>query len=78
MPAEITTLVDLYTNSTAAFANNPFIGRRNDNGDWDWTTFEEFGDMIDKARGGLASLGIGKGVRVAIISDNRLEWAVGA
>ena len=78
MPAEITTLVDLYTNSTAAFADNPFIGRRNDNGDWDWTTFEEFGDMIDKARGGLASLGIEKGDRVAIISDNRLEWAVGA
>jgi long-chain acyl-CoA synthetase len=78
MPAEITTLVDLYTNSTAAFANNPFIGRRNDSGEWDWTTFQEFGDMIDKARGGLASLGVEKGDRVAIISDNRLEWAVGA
>ena len=78
MPAEITTLVDLYTNSAAAFASNPFIGRRNDSGEWDWTTFQEFGDMIDKARGGLASLGVEKGDRVAIISDNRLEWAVGA
>jgi long-chain acyl-CoA synthetase len=78
MPAEIATLVDLYTNSTAAFADNPFIGRRKDNGEWDWTTFQEFGDMIDRARGGLASLGIEKGDRVAIISDNRLEWAVGA
>jgi long-chain acyl-CoA synthetase len=78
MPAEITTLVDLYTNSTAAFAKNPLIGRRNDDGEWDWTSYEEFGDMIDKARGGLASLGVTKGDRVAIISDNRLEWAVGA
>jgi long-chain acyl-CoA synthetase len=78
MPAEIVTLVDLYSNSTAAFADNPFIGRRNEDGDWDWTTYREFGDMIDKARGGLAALGIEKGDRVAIISDNRLEWAVGA
>jgi long-chain acyl-CoA synthetase len=78
MPAEITTLVDLYQNSTAAFAKNPLIGRRNEDGSWSWTSYEEFGDMIDKARGGLASLGIEKGDRVAIISDNRLEWAVGA
>jgi long-chain acyl-CoA synthetase len=78
MPAEITTLVDLYTNSTVAFAKNPLIGRRTESGDWTWTTYKEFGEMIDKARGGLASLGIGKGDRVAIISDNRLEWAVGA
>ena len=78
MPAEITTLVDLYQNSTTAFAKNPLIGRRNEDGSWSWTSYEEFGDMIDKARGGLASLGIEKGDRVAIISDNRLEWAVGA
>ncbi|MEN8239156.1 MAG: long-chain fatty acid--CoA ligase [Actinomycetota bacterium] len=78
MPAEITTLVDLYTNSTVAYAKNPVIGRRNDAGEWIWTSYEEFGDMIDKARGGLASLGVAKGDRVAIISDNRLEWAVGA
>jgi long-chain acyl-CoA synthetase len=78
MPAEIATLVDLYTNSTTAFAENPLIGQRTENGDWQWTTYEEFGEMIDKARGGLATLGIGKGDRVAIISDNRLEWAIGA
>ena len=78
MPAEIKTLVDLYHNSTTEFANNPFIGRRNDAGEWAWTSFGEFGEMIDKARGGLAGIGIEKGDRVAIISDNRLEWAVGA
>ena len=61
MPVEIATLVDLYQNSTAAFANNPLIGRRNEDGEWNWTTYKEFGEMIDKARGGLASLGIEKG-----------------
>ncbi len=78
MPAEIATLVDLHTNSTVAYAENPLIGRRNDEGEWSWTTYGEFGQMVDKARGGLVSLGIEKGDRVAIISDNRLEWAVGA
>ena len=78
MPAELATLVDLHTNSTVAYAENPLIGRRNDEGEWSWTTYGEFGQMVDKARGGLVSLGIEKGDRVAIISDNRLEWAVGA
>jgi long-chain acyl-CoA synthetase len=78
MPAEIKTLVDLITNSTTTFANNPLIGRRNDAGEWDWTSYGEFGKMVEKARGGLASLGVVKGDRVAAISDNRLEWAVGA
>ena len=78
MPAEIETLVDLYTNSTVAFADNPLIGRRSDDGEWKWTTYKEFGEAIEKARGGLASLGVSKGDRIAIISDNRLEWAIGA
>jgi long-chain acyl-CoA synthetase len=78
MPAEISTLSELYQNSTATFAKNPFIGRRNEDGEWSWTSYKEFGEMIDKTRGGYATLGVEKGDRVAIISDNRLEWAVGA
>ncbi len=78
MSPRIDTLADLYTNSVAAFAENPVIGERDDNGDWTWMTYGEFGDAIEKVRGGLASLGVTKGDRVAIISDNRIEWAVGA
>ncbi|MCL1595411.1 MAG: long-chain fatty acid--CoA ligase [Actinomycetia bacterium] len=78
MASEIATLVDLYKNSVAAYGDNPLFGRRGEDGDWDWMTYTEFGQAIDDARGGLASLGIGNGDRVAIISDNRIEWAVGA
>ncbi len=78
MPAEIATLVDLYTNSITAFAHNPLFGHRGGDGDWTWMTYEEFGAATTKARGGLASLGVTSGDRVAIISDNRVEWAVGA
>lgn len=78
MPGQISTLVDLYTQSVDAYAGNAFIGQRAGDGDWRWTTYEEFADAVTDARGGLAHLGIGRGDRVAIISDNRLEWAVGA
>jgi long-chain acyl-CoA synthetase len=78
MPQPISTLTDLYTNSTVAFADNPLFGRRGSDGSWDWTTYAEFREAVDQARGGLASLGVGAGDRVAIISDNRVEWAVGA
>ncbi len=78
MGHHITTLADLITHSTAVFADNPLFGERAGDGDWDWTSYGEFGVTVDKARGGLAHLGVTKGDRVAIISDNRIEWAVGA
>ena len=34
--------------------------------------------MVDAFRGGLASLGVQRGDTVAIVSDNRVEWAVAA
>jgi long-chain acyl-CoA synthetase len=78
MATEISTLAELLTNSVASYPNNPLFGVRGTGGDWNWTSYAEFGDAVDKARGGLASLGIGHGDRVAAISDNRVEWAVGA
>jgi len=78
MAKQISTLAELLTNSVASYADNPLFGQRSDDGSWYWTTYAEFGDSVEKARGGLASLGIGHGDRVAVISDNRVEWAVGA
>ncbi len=78
MAHQISTLVDLITHSTVTYADNPLIGQRSGTGDWSWTTYSEFGSALDRARGGLAKLGVTAGDRVAIISDNRLEWAVGA
>jgi long-chain acyl-CoA synthetase len=45
---------------------------------WSWTTYRQFAEMVDHCRGGLAKRGVGPGDRVAIVSDNRLEWAVAA
>ncbi len=78
LTTEIATLAELLTNSVANYPDNPLFGQRAEGDEWHWTTYREFGDAVDKARAGLASLGVEHGDRVAAISDNRVEWAVGA
>ncbi|MBW2465273.1 MAG: long-chain fatty acid--CoA ligase, partial [Deltaproteobacteria bacterium] len=47
-------------------------------GTWNWSTYAEFAKSVDALRGGLASLGVTKGDRVAMIANNRPEWAIAA
>ena len=75
---EFTNLADLLTVSVASFASNPIFGTRQEDGSWTYITYAEFGEQVDAFRAGLASLGVAAGDRVAVISDNRTEWAVGA
>jgi long-chain acyl-CoA synthetase len=59
------------------YADRPVLGTRDGDG-WKWTSYAEFGGLVDQARAALAARGIQRGDRVAVISNNRLEWAVGA
>ncbi|MEN8114023.1 MAG: long-chain fatty acid--CoA ligase [Actinomycetota bacterium] len=77
MATEFRNLVELYESSVGRFAENPLFGTGHADG-WTWMTYHEFGEQVDFARAGLAGLGVGPGDRVAVISDNRIEWAVGA
>ena len=70
-------LVDLYESSVGRYTDNQLFGTRHTEG-WRWITYGEFGKQVDHARGGLAGLGVEAGDRVAVISDNRVEWAIGA
>ncbi len=70
-------LVKLQEESCKKFANNPAFGTL-DSGSWIWTTYGEFSQLVDQLRAGLASLGVGAGDKVAIVSRNRLEWATAA
>lgn len=71
-------LVDLCTKSVERFAGNEIFGNRQADGTWTYITYREFGELVDKARGGFKALGLEPGDRVAIISNNRVEWAVTA
>jgi long-chain acyl-CoA synthetase len=69
------TLVEIYEQSIAKFKSQPLFGTKQ-GGEWRWITYGEFAEQVDAARGALAALGVGKGDRVAIIANNRSEWAV--
>ncbi len=68
-------LVEMFERSVKAYAPRELFGTKK-NGQWVWTTYAEVGRLVDDFRGGLASLGIQRGDRVCIISNNRVEWAV--
>jgi long-chain acyl-CoA synthetase len=70
-------LVSSLDASVRAHGERPVFGVRASDG-WHWTTYAEFGRMVDAFRAALADLGVAAGDRVAVISRNRLEWAVGA
>ena len=68
-------LVDMFERSVKAYGPRELFGTKK-NGEWGWTTYAELGKLVDEFRGGLASLGVKRGDRVCLISNNRVEWAV--
>ena len=70
-------LVQMLENSRQRFGDQPLYGTKRD-GIYEWTTYEEFAEKVDALRGGLASLGVSAGDKVAIICKNTEEWAVSA
>jgi long-chain acyl-CoA synthetase len=78
MGTEFKSLPDLFEASIARFTANPLFGAKQNDGSWSWLSYGDFGEQVGQARAGLAGLGVGTGDRVAVIADNRVEWAVGA
>src|SRR5216684_7076599 len=71
----IVSLVDILEKSAQKYASRELFGTKV--GDqWVYTTYGQFKKLVDDMRGGLAQLGIGRGDKVGIISNNRIEWAV--
>jgi long-chain acyl-CoA synthetase len=70
-------LVELSEVSCRTYRERPLFGTKRPGG-WSWTSYGEFAELVHAFRGGLATLGIAPGDRVAIVSRNRLEWAVAA
>ncbi len=70
-------LVEMLESSRQRFGDQPLYGTKRD-GIYEWTTYEQFAEKVDAFRGGLASLGVSAGDKVAIICKNTEEWAVSA
>ena len=71
------TLTQLFEHSTTKFADRPLFGTKQD-GQWRWMNYGSFRRRVDAFSAGLAALGVTAGDRVAVISNNRPAWAVGA
>ncbi len=70
-------LVEIFEHATGAFAERPLFGVKK-NGAWNWMTYGTFRTQTDAIRGALAGMDIGPGDVVAVISNNRPEWAIAA
>jgi long-chain acyl-CoA synthetase len=71
---EYTDLASLLSAAVAQRSSAPFLGRKR-GGRWEWVTFGDFDRQVASARALLAGLGVTRRDRVAVISNNRLEWA---
>ena len=72
---DVKCLVELQEKATIKFGDNKCFGTRVDD-KFEWISFNEFGRLVQKFRNVLAHHNIGKNDKVALISNNRVEWAV--
>jgi long-chain acyl-CoA synthetase len=71
------TLCDIFDEAVKQHGAREIFGTKVGD-EWRYTTYAEFGALVDRLRAGLASLGVERGDRVAMVSNNRVEWAVAA
>ena len=71
-----TNLVDMFENSVKKFSHRPWIGKKDDNGEYRFKSYGELAERVDNLRAGMARLGVEKGDSVGLIINNSVEWAV--
>lgn len=71
-------LVEMVEESIRRNAHRPLFGTPDSQGNYSWVTYSEVGTRIDALRAALHQLGIARDDAVAVIANNRVEWAVAA
>src|SRR5690606_37160066 len=72
----IPSLVTGWEESSRRLAERGAPAEKSAGGEWVWTSYAELAARVDRCRSGLLRLGVSPGDRVAVISDNRLDWVV--
>jgi long-chain acyl-CoA synthetase len=70
------TLNELYFGALERFGSRPVAARAKRGGRWIELSYRELADRVQDLSLGLLELGIVPGDRVAILSENRPEWAI--
>lgn len=70
------TLHENQVRSCEVYADNELYGMHNDEtGEFEYFKYRDFGLKVNRARAVLKDLGVGPGDKVALIANNRWEWA---
>lgn len=75
---EFTTVPEMFLQAIERFASIPdkYAYSRKINGIYEGVTFAEVAECVEKFAVGLLELGIKRGDRIGIVSENRLEWII--
>jgi long-chain acyl-CoA synthetase len=69
------TIYQVLRETVERFGPRPALGYKRGS-EYDYVTYSQLGDRVRAFRRGLAALGITKGDRIALLSENRCEWAI--
>ena len=70
------TLISMFEDAVQQYGNKPALAHKPRGGTYQDISYTEFGASVDAFSKGLNALGVQKGDRVAILSENRPEWAI--
>ena len=70
------TLISMFEQSVEEHGSKPALAHKPKGGTYQDISYTEFGESVDVFSKGLSALGVQKGDRVAILSENRPEWAI--
>ncbi len=70
----VTTLTEMFLNTVKTYGSKTALLHKVKD-QYQGITYQEFGKIVKNLALGLASLGVKKGDRVALLSENRIEWA---
>ena len=76
VPPRDDTLVKLFRSAVATFERRPALAVRDDDGRWPAISYEEVAAAVRRAARALHDLGVQAGDRVALVAENRPEWAI--
>lgn len=70
------TLISLFDQAVQNYGDKPALAHKPKGGTYQDISYTEFGESVDTFSRGLTAIGVEKGDRVAILSENRPEWAI--
>ena len=66
----------MFEDAVQQYGNKPALAHKPRGGTYQDISYSEFGASVDAFSKGLSALGVQKGDRIAILSENRPEWAI--